>query len=142
MSPTKSFIHNHTFPIIHGPRPSPLTIQKPSYSSHQHTPKKRRYQTGCKGNNPVIIYLTSPKIIHTQPRNFMALVQSLTGLSSTKELQPIGHTSLDRNISSSNYTDSFKMLNSSSMDLNRPKFSTCMSDIPLYTPTAMDFFDS
>jgi len=29
----------------------------------------------------VIIYTHSPKIIHTQPRDFMALVQKLTGLS-------------------------------------------------------------
>ncbi|KAI6683404.1 hypothetical protein NL676_029317 [Syzygium grande] len=31
--------------------------------------------------HPVIIYTHSPKIIHTQPRDFMALVQKLTGLS-------------------------------------------------------------
>lgn len=31
---------------------------------------------------PVIIYLRSPEIIHTEPANFMALVQRLTGSSS------------------------------------------------------------
>ncbi|XP_030455594.1 VQ motif-containing protein 20 [Syzygium oleosum] len=31
--------------------------------------------------HPVIIYTHSPKIIHTQPRDFMALVQKLTGIS-------------------------------------------------------------
>ncbi|CAB4281294.1 unnamed protein product [Prunus armeniaca] len=31
--------------------------------------------------HPVIIYTHSPKIIHTHPRDFMALVQKLTGLS-------------------------------------------------------------
>lgn len=33
-------------------------------------------------HHPVIIYTHSPKIIHTNPRDFMALVQKLTGLSS------------------------------------------------------------
>ncbi|EEF30231.1 hypothetical protein RCOM_1158870 [Ricinus communis] len=37
--------------------------------------------------HPVIIYTHSPKIIHTHPRDFMALVQKLTGLS---------HSSLDQ----------------------------------------------
>ncbi|XP_008445554.2 VQ motif-containing protein 20-like [Cucumis melo] len=31
--------------------------------------------------HPVIIYTHSPKIIHTHPRDFMALVQKLTGMS-------------------------------------------------------------
>ncbi|KAK6925262.1 VQ protein [Dillenia turbinata] len=31
--------------------------------------------------HPVIIYTHSPKIIHTHPKDFMALVQKLTGLS-------------------------------------------------------------
>ncbi|PON94510.1 VQ motif containing protein [Trema orientale] len=31
--------------------------------------------------HPVIIYTHSPKVIHTHPRDFMALVQKLTGLS-------------------------------------------------------------
>ncbi|KAI4350899.1 hypothetical protein L6164_005304 [Bauhinia variegata] len=34
---------------------------------------------------PVIIYTHSPKIIHTNPKDFMALVQKLTGLSRPEE---------------------------------------------------------
>ncbi|RVW24449.1 Protein MKS1 [Vitis vinifera] len=34
-------------------------------------------------SSPVIIYTVSPKIIHTQPSEFMTLVQRLTGLSSS-----------------------------------------------------------
>lgn len=34
---------------------------------------------------PVIIYTHSPKVIHTQPQDFMALVQKLTGLCRTEE---------------------------------------------------------
>ncbi|CAI9113563.1 OLC1v1014188C1 [Oldenlandia corymbosa var. corymbosa] len=35
--------------------------------------------------HPVIIYTHSPKIIHTHPKDFMALVQKLTGLSRSDE---------------------------------------------------------
>ncbi|KAK1406550.1 hypothetical protein QVD17_41970 [Tagetes erecta] len=34
---------------------------------------------------PVIIYTHSPKVIHTHPRDFMALVQKLTGYTPSKE---------------------------------------------------------
>lgn len=37
--------------------------------------------------HPVIIYTHSPKIIHTHPKDFMALVQKLTGLSRSDEDQ-------------------------------------------------------
>ncbi|KAG5229896.1 VQ motif-containing family protein [Salix suchowensis] len=37
---------------------------------------------------PVIIYTHSPKIIHTHPKDFMALVQKLTGLSQSSEDDP------------------------------------------------------
>ncbi|XP_057421916.1 VQ motif-containing protein 20-like [Lotus japonicus] len=56
------------------PPPSPLRtvnkdshfIKKPSHQQQQRQP-------------PVIIYTHSPRIIHTDPRNFMELVQKLTG---------------------------------------------------------------
>ncbi|KAE8721683.1 VQ motif-containing protein 8 [Hibiscus syriacus] len=35
--------------------------------------------------HPVIIYTHSPKVIHTHPKDFMALVQKLTGLSRNEE---------------------------------------------------------
>ena len=35
--------------------------------------------------HPVIIYTHSPKVIHTQPKDFMSLVQKLTGLSHSDE---------------------------------------------------------
>ncbi|KAL7160967.1 hypothetical protein ACSBR2_041586 [Camellia fascicularis] len=38
--------------------------------------------------HPVIIYTHSPKIIHTNPRDFMALVQKLTGLSRSDDDPP------------------------------------------------------
>ncbi|KAJ1405714.1 hypothetical protein SESBI_25627 [Sesbania bispinosa] len=35
--------------------------------------------------HPVIIYTHSPKVIHTHPKDFMALVQKLTGLNHTED---------------------------------------------------------
>ncbi|CAJ2636988.1 unnamed protein product [Trifolium pratense] len=35
--------------------------------------------------HPVIIYTHSPRVIHTHPKDFMALVQKLTGLSRSEE---------------------------------------------------------
>ncbi|XP_023007145.1 VQ motif-containing protein 20-like [Cucurbita maxima] len=48
--------------------------------------------------HPVIIYTHSPKIIHTHPRDFMALVQKLTGMSrSDEEASPKATKSGDEN---------------------------------------------
>lgn len=46
-------------------------IKKPSFEQQQ--------------RNPVIIYTHSPKIIRTHPRDFMALVQKLTGFSRSEK---------------------------------------------------------
>lgn len=79
--------------------PPPLKINKDSHfirksSSSSSSPSSSSSSTsslvngvvgaGCAKppqRHPVIIYTHSPKIIHTHPRDFMALVQKLTGLS-------------------------------------------------------------
>ncbi|KAL0438207.1 UNVERIFIED_CONTAM: protein MKS1 [Sesamum latifolium] len=74
---------------LQGPRPTPLKVRKDShkikkppvapppasqpYHHHHHVPPRP----------PVIIYTVSPKIIHANPNEFMALVQRLTGPNST-----------------------------------------------------------
>ncbi|KAJ0105275.1 hypothetical protein Patl1_19138 [Pistacia atlantica] len=60
----------------------PLKINKDS-----HTIKKSSSSSSLPSHrhHPVIIYTHSPKIIHTHPRDFMALVQKLTGLSRSNE---------------------------------------------------------
>ncbi|EYU40762.1 hypothetical protein MIMGU_mgv1a020379mg, partial [Erythranthe guttata] len=58
--------------MINGSRPSPLRINKDSHAIHK-IPSKRQ--------QPVIIYTHSPKVIHAQARDFMAMVQKLTGKS-------------------------------------------------------------
>ncbi|GLT43475.1 hypothetical protein SLA2020_174180 [Shorea laevis] len=87
MSPAKSKA------TINGHRPSPLKISKDSHFIHKSSssssvilPQEARMvqeqKQKQKQRQPVIIYTYSPKIIHTQPRDFMALVQKLTGLNS------------------------------------------------------------
>ncbi|KAJ4972552.1 hypothetical protein NE237_005726 [Protea cynaroides] len=84
--------------MMNGPRTSPLKINKDSHliqkssSSSSSTSssfngvagaatKHHQQQHNQQRHHPVIIYTHSPKIIHTQARDFMALVQKLTGLS-------------------------------------------------------------
>ncbi|XP_059645819.1 VQ motif-containing protein 8, chloroplastic-like [Cornus florida] len=63
--------------MINGPRPSPLRINRDSLVIHKPYVNNHHHQQ--QQQNPVIIYTHSPKIIHTQARDFMALVQKLTG---------------------------------------------------------------
>ncbi|KAM0843420.1 hypothetical protein ACQ4PT_057715 [Festuca glaucescens] len=73
---------------LQGPRPPRLNvrpeshaIKKPSGAQTQAQAHGRREdkQQGQPPREPVIIYDASPKIIHTKPSEFMALVQRLTG---------------------------------------------------------------
>ncbi|CAN6439993.1 unnamed protein product [Victoria cruziana] len=59
---------------LQGPRPAPLKVNKDSHGI-------RKPPIPPKNRSPVIIYLRSPKIIHTKAHEFMALVQRLTGKS-------------------------------------------------------------
>ncbi|XP_050383227.1 VQ motif-containing protein 8, chloroplastic-like [Argentina anserina] len=67
--PTNYVARQHS--QLQGPRPAALTVTK---NSKKITAKKKRNP-----ENPVIVYLISPKVIHVQPEEFMALVQRLTG---------------------------------------------------------------
>ncbi|GMJ04753.1 PIGMENT DEFECTIVE 337 [Hibiscus trionum] len=150
--------------MMNGVRPTPLKInkeshliQKPSSSADQ---QKRA--------GPIIIYMHSPKIIHTQARDFMALVQSLTGLSRSdhevnQNTAPVlpsvspprkNHrvNRQEHNQTSSGITDVVLV-----GDVNNNNNSICSSyvptttvsdmnlffaDMPLFTPTSTDFFCS
>lgn len=71
---------------LQGPRPAPLKVRKDSH-------KIRKPPQPPQHRPPVIIYTVSPKVIHTDPSEFMTLVQRLTGSSNI----------------SSNYTDSTEL---------------------------------
>lgn len=65
-----------------GNRPSPLKINRDSFLIHKQQPSSfSRMEQQQRHQHPVIIYAQSPKVIHTRPHDFMALVQKLTGLS-------------------------------------------------------------
>lgn len=75
-----------------GPRPAPLKVRKDSYKirkppvAPQQQPSQ---QLPAPPRPPVIIYAVSPKVIHTNPSDFMSLVQRLTGASSTHLPSPV-----------------------------------------------------
>ncbi|CAL9075621.1 unnamed protein product, partial [Musa textilis] len=74
---------------INGSRPAPLKIHKDSHLIHKASSSSSSTSTTTtttsshqqQRHHPVIIYTHSPKVIHTHARDFMALVQKLTGLS-------------------------------------------------------------
>ncbi|URD72481.1 VQ motif [Musa troglodytarum] len=77
---------------IHGSRPAPLKIHKDSHLIHKASSSSSSSSTTTNASSqqqqrhrPVIIYTHSPKVIHTQAHDFMALVQKLTGLSRSTE---------------------------------------------------------
>ncbi|KAF8407807.1 hypothetical protein HHK36_006943 [Tetracentron sinense] len=184
MSPVNFINDQHAKKEINiGSRPSPLKIkheshfiQKSSSSSSSSSltngaaaaPKQQPQQQYRKAmhqqRHPVIIYTHSPRIIKTQARDFMALVQKLTGLSRSEnqEQQPqsqqislegnkdIKGVESDDNESSSVVTnencgslEDVKLISSSSVSdpiFNHP--NPYFSDIPLFTPSSMDFFCS
>ncbi|XP_074568867.1 protein MKS1-like [Curcuma longa] len=59
---------------IQGRRPAPLSVRKES-----HRIKKPPVAPPPANRDPVVIYSVSPKIIYTEPSEFMMLVQRLTG---------------------------------------------------------------
>ncbi|KAK1436414.1 hypothetical protein QVD17_02194 [Tagetes erecta] len=87
---------------LQGPRPAPLRVHKDSHKirkppvapqphHHQQPPHHHHHhhhqQQQPQHRPPVIIYTVSPKVIHTNPNEFMTLVQRLTGPSASS---PVG----------------------------------------------------
>lgn len=66
-----------------GPRPAPLRVHKDSHKIKKPPVAPQPPPAKPPPRQPIIIYTVSPKVIHTNPSDFMNLVQRLTGLSST-----------------------------------------------------------
>ncbi|XP_020237638.1 VQ motif-containing protein 8, chloroplastic [Cajanus cajan] len=143
--------------VINGPRPSPLMINK---DSHRIRKPSTCVDADTKLNkpqriNPIIIYTHSPKIIHTKAKDFMALVQRLTGRSSTND--DVSTTSLPQE-ASENFGSSLSdgsnnnSNNETSSALRRGEYDSTnvqrspshldFVDMPLFTPNSSDFFCS
>ncbi|CAO2039136.1 unnamed protein product [Urochloa humidicola] len=84
---------------LQGPRPPRLAVSKESHKvrkppvAPQRHPQQQQvvqhqqhqHQYPQQARQPVIIYDASPKVIHTKPGDFMALVQRLTGPGSSSQ---------------------------------------------------------
>ncbi|OAY58425.1 protein MKS1 [Manihot esculenta] len=71
---------------LQGPRPPALKVRKDSHKIKKPpvVPQpSQQQQPPTQPRPPVIIYTVSPKVIHTNPSDFMNLVQRLTGSSSS-----------------------------------------------------------
>ncbi|KAJ0038635.1 hypothetical protein Pint_21971 [Pistacia integerrima] len=174
MSPTKFHEdHDHHYErsrsgnkeFINGHRPSPLKINKEShaiqkslYSSFTSSSTSSSltatlpgivHNVNNKRRQPVVIYMHSPKVIHTQARDFMALVQKLTGLSSSgrRDDDQEQKEAADNNNKNPNlgHNETEKRVDSSSVSvspvMNAPR-NPFLADIPLFTPNSTDFFCS
>ncbi|KAI6677059.1 hypothetical protein NL676_037855 [Syzygium grande] len=132
----------------------------PADSSQQQQPRCPQPQ----GTRPIIIYTHSPKIIHTKARDFMALVQKLTGFSPSHRHDESGQAPApDPPQPQKAPTDDRTTLNerdASSSVLSEDRRSRAVpatheanwispilshqnaliSEIPLFTPNAADFF--
>ncbi|KAI3467080.1 hypothetical protein Pfo_023743 [Paulownia fortunei] len=179
MSPSKFQDSEVTKGVINGPRPSPLRINKDSHSIHKPSSSSSSHQPVIENSGapkhhslsakrqPVIIYTHSPKVIHAQARDFMALVQKLTGLSRSEDEKTVKSESestkdegsfseeKDCGVKNVGYED-----NESSSVLTDEKFggevkqdSSAVSpmykvsnpylvDAPLFTPNSSEFFCS
>ncbi|GLT48902.1 hypothetical protein SLA2020_224920 [Shorea laevis] len=74
--------------------------------------------------HPVIIYTHSPKVIHTHPRDFMALVQKLTGMSSKDAVEQASSQRKPENANSSPEDDVKNSKNSGNGDIEPSLAST------------------
>lgn len=99
MSPTQ-FHAKRDDVVANGLCPPPLKINKDSHCIKKSSPPSSSSSSSSSSStlaaaaskppqqqqrHPVIIYTHSPKVIHTHPRDFMALVQKLTGLTRSEE---------------------------------------------------------
>lgn len=83
-----------------GRRASPLKICRDSRKIRKTAPAVPENPSmapiNIKKSEPVIVYMQSPKIIHTEVQDFMSLVQRLTGRTSFSDIRP--HTIKTDNI--------------------------------------------
>lgn len=131
----------------------------PSQQQQQQQQPRRLQQP--QGARPVIIYTHSPKIIHTKARDFMALVQKLTGCHQHDKGEPVpasdppqpqieptdDKTTLNKRDASSSVlsedrrSGAVPAIHEANCVSPIPSHQNALiSDIPLFTPNAADFF--
>ncbi|XP_068325460.1 protein MKS1-like [Pyrus communis] len=97
---------------LQGPRPTPLKIHKDSHKikkppvapqPSQQPNQQQQPHHYQQPRQPVIIYTVSPKVIHTNPSEFMDLVQRLTGLPPSNSSTASSSPPSNNNINPPNY---------------------------------------
>ncbi|KAL3510773.1 hypothetical protein ACH5RR_030174 [Cinchona calisaya] len=163
-----NFFHEEPRRVINGPRPSPLRINKDSHVIQKPCSMNQVFKATTKQlstqqpKQPVIIYTHSPKIIHTKPKDFMALVQKLTGFSRSQDQivradqsKRDDHTKTisdgedndsssvtsDHKYEGDHVTDVIKE-NSSAVSPVNKGLNPYLTDIPLFTPSSNNLFPS
>ncbi|KAH7571161.1 hypothetical protein ACOSP7_019805 [Xanthoceras sorbifolium] len=151
MSPAKLHDHDHqprrSSDQINGLRPSPLKLNRDSHTIHKPSSSSLAQQPR---NGPIIIYTHSPKVIHTQARDFMALVQKLTGLSSRNSdhnhdhapSQPLPPPQEAKTTSRGGEGGVGVVGNSLTLvsPVMKPPANPFLADIPLFTPNSTEHF--
>ncbi|XP_057481263.1 VQ motif-containing protein 8, chloroplastic-like [Actinidia eriantha] len=127
---------------INGPRPPKLRIKN---DSHVISKKPNRTAEHGQNHHPIIIYAHSPKIIHAKPRDFMTLVQKLTGLSPRPQNHKSSSYLTDESApASASASASARVSNSSETSSSSPNFDAApnqfLADMPLFTPNSANFF--
>ncbi|CAL9200892.1 unnamed protein product, partial [Musa hybrid cultivar] len=64
---------------LQGPKPPPPKVGKDSWRVKKPAASRGEHERRV----PVVVYLHTPKVIHTSPQDFMSLVQRLTGKPSS-----------------------------------------------------------
>ncbi|KAK4789127.1 hypothetical protein SAY86_020446 [Trapa natans] len=166
MSPAKSHVHPSASTVhINGARPLPLKISNGSHLIQKSCPRSSykisfsssssSYQltghasvtTLPENNNnqrqkkqPVIIYLESPKVIHTRASDFMAIVQKLTGYLRLDDEKgssaDLGKIKGDDHQSDLHLRLSPRVIS----QIPEPPNLHQLRDIPLLTPSSMNLF--
>ncbi|MFS7993257.1 putative VQ motif-containing protein/18/20/21/25 [Helianthus anomalus] len=128
---------------INGPRPTPLKLKQESHTIHKHHQQQPQMT-----RKPIIIYMRSPNVIHTEPHDFMALVQKLTGKSSSKPHEQPKNKTLDNGYGQNGFCNDFGVEHERNnvMKSKSPMFNTPSnlfgSDMPLFMPNSSDYFFS
>ncbi|KAG9155283.1 hypothetical protein Leryth_021310 [Lithospermum erythrorhizon] len=136
--------NNRRMMNINGPRPNSLSINQTSHSIKKN-PKPISFQ-----KQPIIIYTHSPKIIHADAKDFMALVQNLTGVLRRSEDKIVHEKSkgvIVANVEKNKKVDEINNKNNSSwimtednVNNDEPKYN--FADFPLFTPNSSNLFCS
>lgn len=94
-------------------RPAPLKVHIDSHRIKKPPVVPSQTPPHHQSRPPVITYVVSPKVIHTNPSEFMALVQRLTGLSSSKcsDKYPMSPNNISRSHYIGEHTISLKSPN-------------------------------